>query len=279
MPATSAHRRHSDRTAVGVDPGRGRRGSRQREVGSPPSAGKATVGVDARVGPVPVPDAEHAIRRFHGRATSRTGSGRGQDPPGVVSLPHHPSTRYVGRLACVGAVVIPDCSMWLWSRSARARHASSPAQPVRRRTGGEREVDCDGHVDAVVDVEVHGSNGSTMSMRTGPTTNVCGSSPAALAWRAIVGVPSTIPSWRASSSPRREVGHREDDDVAEAVTAGAERRTGSPTSLLVGDDVRQRLGDLVDEVLVEHGQLGHVAPGEARGSRGQDACRHGGQPS
>ena len=155
-----------------------------------------------------------------------------------------------------------------------------PAQPVRRRTGSEREVDCDGHVDAVVDVEVHGSKRLDDVDAHRPDHErvriVSGSSGMAGHRRSAVDHPELE---GIQLAPRREVGHREDDDVAEAVAGVEDEEQALPPVLVVGDDVGQRLGDLVDEVLVERGQLGHVTPGEARGSRGQAPAGRGGQPS
>ena len=98
----------------------------------------------------------------------------------------------------------------------------APPQPVGRRAGGERQVERDRHLDAVVDVQAHRAERLDDLDRTGPTANVCGSSPAARAWRAIVGVAADHAELQGVElAARREVGHRQDHDVAEAVAAGA----------------------------------------------------------
>jgi len=88
---------------------------------------------------------------------------------------------------------------------------------------------------------------------------VCGSSPSERAWRIIVGVSppaqlqavhlarvGKVARVRITTSPERR--------------RGAARRTGSRANAHGGDDVRQRLGELVDELLVPCRQPDHGPP-------------------
>ena len=63
---------------------------------------------------------------------------------------------------------------------------------------------------------------------------------------------------------RREVGDRQDDDIAEAVARMEDEEQALPPVLVVRRHVGQRLGDLVDEVLVHRGQPDHGASASSR---------------
>ena len=71
---------------------------------------------------------------------------------------------------------------------------------------------------------------------------------------------------RVHALARRVVGHREEDDVAVAGRVVDVEEVALAPVRVVGGDVGEQLGDLVDELLVHRGGRGHGSGGaDARG--------------
>jgi len=91
---------------------------------------EAPVGVDAcAVGQLPVPDRGHALGQLDGEPHPQWAAGMVADPPRMVALAPPVVELVGGALVGVGAVKVPDCTMWLWSQMI-----SFPARMVPRRS-------------------------------------------------------------------------------------------------------------------------------------------------
>ena len=222
--------------------------------------GEAAVGVDARpVGQLPQPHADHPVGQLHRQPHPERAAGVVADAPRVVALA--PPVVDLVRASLVGVraavrarlehvALVPD-------QLVPGAHRAPP-QAVRRRAGGERDVHGDGHLDAVLHLQAHGAVGlDDLDLHRADVERV----------RVVAGLADVASHrrrvadhaelQRVELATRREQGHRQDDHVAEPVARVHHEEEALPPVLVMGDDAGQRLGDLVDEVLVEGGQPGH----------------------